>query len=314
MKTSFKSSHFLTFFVAAATLSFMSCNNDDDMPGPASSTISEIVTENPQLSTLASALDQAELSDTLESNGPFTVFAPNNEAFIKAGISNVDSMSAGELRPLLTSHLIGGEVKASDIQSGAKQTLNGNNTIYFSKNAQGLFINGNIKVLSSDVDASNGIIHTIDNVITAPTQSLAQLVAGDTDYSELMTLVSAADTSVKNALMTNLQNGYTIFAPANAAFTQLYQTTPKDSLLAPSNKAMLTNILLYHVLPGRVFSPDLSNVTGEVATANPNAKVTFDLSGSTKIVGKTSGASNVTSPNILGTNGVIHKIDKVLIP
>ena len=85
-------------------------------------------------------------------------------------------------------------------------------------------------------------------------------------------------------------------------------------MLAPANRALLTSVLLYHVVPGRVFSTDLPNVSGEVATANPNGKVTFDLAGGAKVVGKTSGASKITSANILATNGVVHVIDKVLLP
>lgn len=314
MNTFFKPARLLTYFmVASYAVAMTSCDDNSTPPDPETGTIKEVVTETPQLSKLVTALAKAELADTLDSNGPFTVFAPNNDAFTKAGLNNLDSLSSAQLKPILNSHVVNGEIKSSDIQSGAKETAGGSH-IYFSKNSTGLYINGTIKVISSDLDASNGVIHTIDNVITPPTSSLVQLIGGDSDYSELVALAAQADTSVANALAAAAQNGMTVFAPSNAAFTALYATTPKDSLLAPANKAMLTNILLYHVLPGRVFTTDLPNVTGEVATANPAAKVTFDLSGGTKIVGKTSGASNVTTTNILGTNGVIHKIDKVLIP
>ncbi|MCF2489086.1 fasciclin domain-containing protein [Dyadobacter sp. CY347] len=305
-----------SLFAAMVVFSFTACDNDDDNNNPVTPTgnIAAVASADPQFSTLVAALTKAELVTTLQGAGPFTVFAPNNAAFTKAGITSLDGLTKDALTPILTSHVLSGNVKAADVKSGAVETVNTNNDIYLSKNADGVFINGNIKVIATDVNASNGVVHVIDNVITPPTQSLVEVAQGNTDFSELVSLVLAADPAVATALSTASANGLTVFAPTNAAFTELYKTTPKATLLAPANRALLTSVLLYHVVPGRVFSTDLPNVSGEVATANPSGKVTFDLAGGAKVVGTTSGASNITAANILATNGVVHVIDKVLMP
>ena len=304
------------FLTAALATTIVSCSDDDDdtPQTPAVGNIVAVASGDSQFSTLVAAVTKAELVTTLQGTGPFTVFAPNNAAFTKAGVTSLDGLTKDALTPILTSHVVSGEVKAADVKSGTVKTVNANNDIYVSKNADGVFINGNIKVIATDVDASNGVIHVIDNVIVPPTQSLVQVAQANTDFSELVSLVLAADPAVATALSTPSANGLTVFAPTNAAFTELYKTTPKATLLDPANKTLLTNVLLYHVVPGRVFSTDLPNVSGEVATANTSGKLTFNLSGGAKVVGTASGASNITTANILATNGVVHVIDKVLMP
>ncbi|OJV20527.1 MAG: fasciclin [Dyadobacter sp. 50-39] len=305
-----------TWLVASmVALSLASCNDDDDdnTPDPVTGDIPTVASADPQFSTLVAALTKAELVTTLKGAGPFTVFAPNNAGFTKAGITSLDGLSKEALTPILTSHVISGTVKAADVKSGAVKTVNTSNDIYLSKNANGVFINGNIKVIATDVSASNGVIHVIDNVIVPPSKSLVQIAQGDTNFTELVSLVLAADPAVAAAL-SSASSGLTVFAPTNAAFRELYKTTPKATLLAPASKTLLTNVLLYHVVPNRVFSTDLPNVSGPVATANTSGTLTFDLAGQPKVVGKTSGASNITAANILATNGVVHVIDKVLIP
>lgn len=302
--------------VLVSLVIFSSCKKDDPVvTPPASKNITAIVVEDAQFSTLESALIKADLSKSLEAAGPFTVLSPTNDAFTKAGIK-LDSLSKDALSPILMSHVLTGLIKTADFKSGKLTTGNSKNDIYISKNADGVFINGNIKVIATEVLATNGVIHSIDNVITIPKKSLVEVVKADPNFSDLVAFVMAADPSVAAALTDASANGYTVFAPSNAAFTELYKdsTTTKAKLLDPANKTLLTNVLLYHVVPNRVFSTDLPNVTGEVQTANTTGKVTFDLAGGAKIKGTKSGVSNITKTNLLATNGVLHTIDKVLIP
>lgn len=313
MKNLMKISNLFTILVAVFVMS--SCEKEETTPStPALGNIATVASGDAQFSTLVAALSKAELVTTLQGTGPFTVFAPNNAAFAKAGITSLDGLSKEALTPILTTHVLSGTVKAADVKSGAAKTVNANNQIYLSKNADGVFINGTIKVVATDVSASNGVIHVIDNVIVPPSKTLVEIASANKDFSELVSLVLAADPAVATALSAASVNGLTVFAPTNAAFTELYKSTPKATLLLPANKALLTNVLLYHVVPARVFSTDLPNVSGEVGTANTSAKLTFSLSGGAKVTGKTSGASNITATNILATNGVIHVIDKVLQP
>lgn len=301
-------------FAALVAFSLSACNDDDGNGTPIDPVVKNIpavAAADPQFSTLVAALTKAELVGTLQGAGPYTVFAPNNAGFTKAGITGLDGLSKDALTPILTSHVLNGTVKAADVKSGPAKTLNANNDIYLSKNADGVFINGNIKVVSTDVTADNGVIHVIDNVIVPPTKTLVQVAQGDTNFSELVSLVLAADPAVATSLG-SATSGLTVFAPTNAAFREVYKATPKATLIA--NKTLLTSVLLYHVVPSRVFSTDLPNVTGPVTTANTNGTLTFNLSGGPKVVGKSSGASNITAANILATNGVVHVIDKVLMP
>lgn len=276
-------------------------------------TIVDVAVGGFHFSTLTAALTKAELVTALQGTGPFTVFAPNNDAFAKAQITSLAGLDKAALTPILTSHVLSGKVLAAGVKSGSATTLNVANNIYLSVNPTGVYINGKIKVISTDVMADNGVIHVIDNVILPPSKSLVEIAAGNANFSELVNLVTAADPAVVKALSDASATGLTVFAPTNAAFTELYKTIPKATLLEPGSKALLTKVLLYHVVPGRVFSTDLPNVSGEVANAATD-KVKFDLTSGAKVVGKSSGNSNIMSANLLATNGVIHVIDKVLLP
>jgi len=298
--------------VLLSALVFASCKKEDTVIA-APKDITAVAIADPQFSTLVAALTKANLVTTLQGSGPFTVFAPNNAAFTKAGINNLDALTSAALAPILTSHVLSGTVKAADVKSGTAKTVNSNNDIYLSKNSDGVFINGKIKVIATDVTASNGVIHVIDNVIVPPTENLVTIASKNPDFSELVSLVVGADAGVGAALTNASANGLTVFAPTNAAFTELYKTYSKATLLA--NKVLLTRVLLYHVVPGRVFSTDLPNVgMAEVTSANGADKLSFDLAGGVKVKGAMSGNSNITAVNILATNGVIHVIDKVLVP
>lgn len=302
-------------FATLVAFTLSSCKDDDEdiKMEPALGNIPAIAKADPQFSTLVAALAKADLVSTLDGTGPFTVFAPNNAAFSTAGIISLEGLTKDALTPILTSHVISGVVKAADVKSGTVKTVNSKNDIYLSKNSDGVFINGTIKVIATDVAAANGVIHVIDNVIVPPTKSIVEIAQADTNFTELVSLVLAADPAVATALSV-AGDGLTVFAPTNKAFRELYKTISKASLLEAGNKTLLTNVLLYHVVPNRVFSTDLPNVTGAVKTVNPNGTVSIDLNGGAKVVGKTSGASKITAANILATNGVVHVIDKVLMP
>jgi uncharacterized surface protein with fasciclin (FAS1) repeats len=289
---------------------FTSCTKDDPAPAVVPpKDIVDVALADSRFTTLTKLLSDNGLVSVLKGAGPFTVFAPTNDAFAKIDASK---LTKDELTAILKGHVVGAKVLAGDVKSGAAQTLSG--PVFLSKNANGVYINGNVKVTTADVEGANGVIHVIDNVIVPPSKPLVQIAIDNKDFSELVSLVLAADAGVAKALTDASTSGLTVFAPTNAAFTELYKTLPKADLLKAENKALLTSVLLYHVVTGRVFSTDLPNVSGEVASANGKDKLGFDLSSGAKVKGKTSGNSNITAVNILGTNGVIHLIDKVLLP
>jgi uncharacterized surface protein with fasciclin (FAS1) repeats len=301
------------FALFGALLVNFACEKEAAVVPAKPKTIVDVATGDTQFSTLAAALKKADLVTALAAPGPFTVFAPNNTAFGKAGITSLDALTKEALTPILTSHVVSGKVLAADVKNGTTKTLNTANSIYFSVNTTGVYINGNIKVIATDVNASNGVIHVIDNVIVPPTNSIVQIALTNPNFSELTSLVLAADASIGTTLTNASENGLTVFAPTNAAFQELYKTVPKATLLDPANKKLLSDVLLYHVVGGRVFSTDLPNVKGDVTTLN-TAKIKFDLTSGAKVIGLKSGNSNIVTANVLATNGVIHIIDKVLLP
>ncbi|TAF31607.1 MAG: fasciclin domain-containing protein [Cytophagales bacterium] len=279
---------------------FISCKTEE---APKAKNIVETALADPQFTTLVAALQKAELTGTLSGPGPFTVFAPNNAAFVKAGVTDLSKISKEDLSKILLDHVLGANVLAANVMSG-KATTAGTRDIYLSKNASGVFINGKIKVTTADVPTANGTIHIIDDVIMQPTQNIVQIAMANPNFKTLVSLVTQAD------LGATLSGGaYTVFAPTDAAFTELFKTVDPATL----TKQQITNILLYHVLPGRVFSTDLVN-GASVQTALMTGKVTVDLSSGAGIKATAGAVSKVSSADILATNGVIHVIDKVLIP
>jgi uncharacterized surface protein with fasciclin (FAS1) repeats len=308
---------------------FTSCKKDDETAVIPLKDVSAVLVANPQFSTLVTALTEANLVTDLKGTGPFTVFAPNNAAFAKAGITNLDSLSNTSLTPILSSHVLSGTVKAADMKSGTAKTGNSKNDIYLSKNSDGIFINGKIKVLATDVTASNGVIHVIDNVIVPPVDDFVlYTIVENPDFSEFWFLIQNSGDGIPDEpnipgsflVSHSDSDGVTVFAPTNAAFNEFYKTFPKSALL--SNKPLLRKILLYHYVSGRMFSTDLPNLgMAEVSTISNadysysgSGKLSFNLEGGLKVKGTSSGNSNITTANILAKNGVVHVIDKVLVP
>ena len=285
--------------VLLSVIVFSSCKEDNPVTPPKDITV--VATENGKFTKLLGAATKVGLVPTLQSTGPYTVFAPNDDAFAKVDLSKT---SDDDLKATLLYHVLAGKVLAGDIATGQKEVGTvGGPKLYTIKNANGVFINGSSKVITTDVTASNGVIHVLDNVLSVPKTTIAGVVSGNSDFSTLLDLVKKA--GLVDAL-SSPTIGYTVFAPTNKAF----EGVDASKLTV----AQIKQILLYHVVPSRVFSPELAN--GEVTMADDNkSKVTIDLTNGATVKGKSNTvASKITTANILATNGVIHVIDRVLLP
>ena len=293
-------------FVLAFTILLSSCKKDDIPAVVVPKDITVVATENGSFKTLLAAATKAGLVSTLQGPGPLTVFAPNDAAFAKVDLS---ATSNDDLKATLLYHVLGSKVLAADIKTGQTEVgTAGGPKLYVSRNANGVFINGNSKVIATDVAASNGVIHVLDNVLTVPKTTIAGIVTADkANFSTLLSLVSRAGLATA---LSDPNASYTVFAPTNAAFDELSKTVNPATL---SNE-QVKQILLYHVVPSRVFSPELVN--GDVTMADEKkGKVTIDLTNGATVKGKSNTiASKITGVNIMATNGVIHVIDKVLLP
>jgi transforming growth factor-beta-induced protein len=290
----------ITIMTAAIMLTGVGCSEKEDTAplGIQNETLDIVETaiaSNPgQFNTLVEAVVAADLVSTLKGAGPYTVFAPTDQAFAKLGV-DLSMLSKEELTNILLYHVVAGNVESTSLANGFVETANGYSIEINTDN--GAMIN-TANVISADVMASNGIIHVIDEVLLPPTEDIVDK-ALSFNPEEFNTLVSAV---IQADLVSTLKSEgpFTVFAPTDAAFAKL--GVDLESL----SKEELTNILLYHVVPASVFSTDLSD--GSVQTAS-GLSINISLSEGVRI-----NESNVIIANVQTTNGVIHVIDQVLIP
>ena len=264
--------------------------------------IVDIALGDPQFSTLVAALQAADLVDTLAGDGPFTVFAPPNSAFEALPDGALDALLADKdaLKGVLLHHVVAGATKAADLDGISHVDAVGGQPLLISTK-DGVSISGS-KVIAADIIADNGVIHVVDQVILPPSQTIAEIVTANEDFSTLLAAVSAADL----AETLGGDGPFTVFAPTNAAFDKLPEGTVEALL---DDKEALTQVLLYHVVSGRAYSGDLSDgqKISTLATDAPDLMVSI---GDDVMIGD----ATVTAVDVLATNGVVHVIDSVLVP
>lgn len=276
---------------------------------------------NRNFTTLIAAVRAAPpaILQTLLTTTNKTLFAPTNEAFVAAGITTLPNQAT--LDAVLKYHVINSEVTSAQIANGASvaPTLNGN--IYLSKNSNSVFINGRSKVTTADIDASNGVVHVIDRTLMPPSETITQIAtrlstASPAQFTQLVAALARTQGQGANDLLAAASapgSNLTVFAPTDAAFQQLYNTLGVNGVNDIPLTALI-NVLKHHIVASRVFSTDLTN--GSVATLNGN--VTIAAGTNPTVTGSQAGTNTANLQtsllNILATNGVIHVIDRVIIP
>ncbi len=309
------------FLLAFIAIAVTSCSNDESStPAPTDNTITGIASRNADLSILVKALTKAGLATTLQGTGPFTVFAPTNQAFTDAGFTAtvIDNLPASEipvLKEILLNHVVSGAVQSTSLQNNsyiktlAKGSASDTNTLsMFVSTSAGVKLNGISTVTTANVIASNGVVHVVDKVITLPT-IVTQAIAN----ADLSILVKAL---TKAGLATTLQGTgpFTVFAPTNQAFIDAGFTATAIDNLPASEIPVLKEILLNHVVSGAVQSTGLQNNSYIKTLAKGAASSTNTLSMfvSTSSGVKLNGISTVTTANVIASNGVVHVVDKVI--
>jgi transforming growth factor-beta-induced protein len=301
------------FLVALVVIS---CSDDDDAPVnlPTEEDIVSIAQATPELSSLVEALIKyPDLVNTLSGPGTFTVFAPTNNAFTAVlgaiGQSSIDDLPEEVLRDILEYHVVAtAELFSADLTDGQTAgTVNGSSVVV-SINGNTVLINQS-QVTTPDIDASNGVIHIVDAVLVPPAMlpivgTIVAPVYFDKDFTTLVAAVLAADGDILSVLLSNgpSDNGLTLFAPTNAAFEAAGITELPDA-------ATLNAVLRYHVLDATVGSGDLPAGSADIQTLNGK----FYLSNVDAGV-FINGSTQVTEVDITGTNGVVHVIDRTLLP
>lgn len=273
----------------------------------------------PDLSVLVEAVVAADLAGTLsktDSPAPYTVFAPTNDAFVALlntlGVTKEQLLADKDLlTKVLTYHVVpNAVVKKADIPFGQPiQTINGN-ALSIDADADGnakiMDAAGNSAgIVQTDVVTGNGVVHIIDSVILPATKNLVEVAQGNSDFSILVEAVNAAGLADTLATTKNL----TVFAPTNSAFAALLSElgVSKDALLA--DKALLKDVLTYHVVQDLVYSSEVA--AGNVKTLQGS---NFTFGADTKITDARGRQASLVVTDVQATNGVIHAIDKVILP
>ncbi|MFC3159685.1 Uncaracterized surface protein containing fasciclin (FAS1) repeats [Chryseobacterium arachidis] len=294
----------------------VSCDDNDDMPMDNGKSITDLVSENQNLSLLKVAVVRAGLAETLAANGNFTVFAPNNEAFQAAGLGTeaaINAVPVDQLKSILMYHVAMQKYASGDIPNGSTDiSISNNQKLHITKNSSGVYVNG-AKVVTADVMARNGVVHVIDKVLMPPTNNIVQAAQANPNLSYLVAAVTRASQGTTNvaALLSDANASLTVFAPTNQAFINAGFSS--EAAINAANPNTLASILTYHVINAKVFSSDLTE--GAMPTTINGAKVTISLTGGAKVKGNgNTTASNITAKDMVVTNGVVHVIDQVLLP
>lgn len=294
----------------AATL--VGCGDSDDPAPPG--TIVQVAQGSADLSILVEAVVAADLATTLSGPGPFTVFAPTNAAFTallaELNVSKADLLAN---KPLLTSvltyHVLGARVQKAQVPLGRKITPLDGGIFKIDQIGQDLVIqdgrNRTARITAADVAASNGTVHVIDKVILPADKNIVETAAGNTDFEILVAAATAA--GLGSALSGT--GPFTVFAPTDAAFANLLTELGLTQAELLANTALLTAVLTYHVIPGQVLKAEIVPGT-QPATLQTE---TFSISG-LAITDQRGRMANIVATDLLTSNGVIHVIDRVILP
>ncbi len=307
---------FSTLVALSAVFTVTACKDDDEQI----KNIVELAQSDANLSILVEAVVYADLAATLSGTTEYTVFAPTNAAFTSLlqtlGVSKITDVDKATVKAILLNHVVAGEVKSGAITTGYVKSASpfGATTstlsLYITKTTAGVTINKDVNVTTADVDASNGVVHVVDKVIALPT--VVNHALNNPNFSTLVAALTRADLGVDYVTLLSGTGPFTVFAPTNDAFTALL-TELGAANLAAIDAATLNKVLQYHVVSGaNVLAGSLTE--GQQPTTYQGGKFTIGLSGGAKITDLNNRVSKIIITDVQGTNGVVHAIDKVLLP
>jgi uncharacterized surface protein with fasciclin (FAS1) repeats len=295
----------------AAALAFASGGREN---APANPTVAEIAAGDERFSTLVTALGAAGLVDTLNGSGPFTVFAPTNDAFAALPEGALDALLADKdaLTAVLLYHVAPGRYMASDVAAMRSADTVSGKSLKIST-PDGMVMVDNARVVITDIVGSNGVIHVIDQVMLPPAdmgmqapatmepQDIVEVAVGDGRFGTLVAAVRAA------GLVGTLRSEgpFTVFAPTDDAFAKLPAGTVEALL---EDIPTLTRILLYHVVPGQVMASDVVALSLAATAADEDLQIRV-MDGKVMI-----NDAQVIVTDIEASNGVIHVVDTVILP
>jgi uncharacterized surface protein with fasciclin (FAS1) repeats len=318
------------------SVSIYACKPNDDNVPPTQTIAETIANGNGsgtnQFTLLNRALIRTQLNGALGQSGTYTLFAPTNTAFGLLGYSTeaaIDAAPVALLTQVLNYHVLSTRLESTSIATGVntpQQTLGGG-TVYITKagsttaSSTTISVNG-ARIAQANIQASNGIIHVIDRVMLPPAfGNVVQTITGIPTLlpTASFTFLNAAVTraGLVNSLTASSGVPITIFAPTDAAFTAAVPSLTSVAAVNALPVTQLQQILAYHVIPNnRLYTPLITNGTS-LTTNLSGATLTAGVSTTgVTVLGRGNGttASNITGPDVSATNGVVHVIDRLLLP
>jgi len=288
----------------ATVASVAACDDDDDITGAEVGTIVEVAADAGQFNTLITAATAAGLDDELsDPNADLTVFAPTDAAFEALPAGTLDALLADPdaLADILLYHVLGSEQDANEVLGQAFiPTLNGQ-AIAIDENGSGQATASGAVIVSTNIDASNGIIHVIDAVMLPETRNLVEVAAETEGFSTLVAAVEAAGLA---GTLSDPDAEFTVFAPTDVAFEQLLTDLGLTAAQLLADTELLTDVLLYHVADGRIYSDEVLSSSAISTLQGSDAPIS----------GATIDGAAISATDIQATNGVIHVIDAVITP
>ena len=306
---------------AALLLGITACGADENdasvIEEAVASDIVDVAVAADAFPTLVAALGAADLVDTLKGDGPFTVFAPTEEAFVELlgalGVTATELLADTDLlTSVLLHHVVPGKVMSADL-AGASElmvtTVQGGQVSV--TESMGSVTIDEATVVTADIEASNGVIHVIDKVLLPVVEEVVAsdivdvAVAADA-FPTLVAALGAAD------LVDTLKGDgpFTVFAPTEEAFVELLGALGVTATELLADTDLLTSVLLHHVVPGKVMSADLAGASELMVTTVQGGQVSVTESMGSVTIDE----ATVVTADIEASNGVIHVIDKVLLP
>ena len=316
----------LNVLIQSILLIFLhSCSKDENEPQIViKKTIFQHVASSMGYSYLTYALQKTDLDVVLDGEGNYTLYAPNDIAFstflMRQGYSSLDDVPTDALKKILLNHLMEGQIRYRDFKSGYYPTSAGSDvntlplSMYINQVNMRVTLNGSSRIVQGNVNASNGIIHAINSVIPIP--SIVTFVLADPNLYNLNLALTRDDLTVDFPSILSTENGsspapLTVFAPNNNAFIDLLSELEVERL-SSIDEPTLNLTLNYHVLgeTNALFSDLFDNLTLNTL----GGEITANISGGASLTDGNARVANIIKVDIQANNGVLHIIDKVILP
>jgi uncharacterized surface protein with fasciclin (FAS1) repeats len=275
-------------------------------------------------SYLTYALQKTDLDDVLNGAGDYTLYAPDNNSFIgflmRGGYGSLDEVPTEALKKILLNHVMAGQIRYRDFKSGYYLTAASSDvndrplSMYINQVNMRVTLNGSSRIVQGNVEASNGVIHAVNAVIPIP--SLVTFVLADTNLYNLSLALTRDDLTIDFPTILSTENGsapapLTVFAPNNTAFVDLLNELELEQMSSIDEPTL--NLTLYHHVLGETntLSTDLSD---NLILNTLGGEITANVTGGASLTDSNARMSNIIALDIQANNGVLHIVDKVILP